>query len=155
MEPSDLCVSAALNAVKERVVVPWSISGKLGSSSAPKKETETEQATASTFTDNSAETALGTQEAASGEPNDAEAAAIRILRPHNFAQALTEITPTASDSLSALVKKWNDDFGEGRKDRKKQQVWGKGIFGFVDKVKVEDDGRILPESPSGAQEMRR
>lgn len=150
-----LCVSAALNAVKERVVVPWSISGKLGSSSAPKKETETEQATASTFTDNSAETALGTQEAASGEPNDAEAAAIRILRPHNFAQALTEITPTASDSLSALVKKWNDDFGEGRKDRKKQQVWGKGIFGFVDKVKVEDDGRILPESPSGAQEMRR
>ena len=149
-----LCVSAALNAVKERVVVPWSTSGKLGSSSAPKVETE--QVAATTPTDvatekPSVDTSVSSEEAASTQP----AESTRILRPHNFAQALKEITPTASDSLSALVKKWNDEFGEGRKDRKRQQVWGKGIFGFVDKVKVEDDGRILPESSPSAQEIRR
>lgn len=59
---------------------------------------------------------------------------LRILQVRNFTQALKEITPSSSESLGSLteLKKWNDEFGEGRRDRKKRQVWGKGLFGFID-----------------------
>lgn len=61
----------------------------------------------------------------------------RILQLRNFTQALKEITPSSSESLGSLaeLRKWNDQFGEGRKDRKKRQVWGKGLFGFIDTPK--------------------
>ena len=49
------------------------------------------------------------------------AAQKRILQPHNFTKALKEITPSASESPGTPpdLRKWNDEFGEGRK-RKKQ-----------------------------------
>lgn len=56
----------------------------------------------------------------------------RTLAWKNFEKALKEITPSASEYLGSLaeLRKWNDEFGEGRKERRKQ-VWGKGRFGFV------------------------
>lgn len=70
----------------------------------------------------------------------------RILHWRNFLTALKEITPSSSESLGSLsdLRKWNEEFGEGRKGKKKQ-VWGKGRFGFVEAVtgnNVPEDGRV-------------
>lgn len=66
----------------------------------------------------------------------------RILHPHNFAKALKEITPSASESLGTLadLRKWNDEFGEGRK--RKKQVWGKDRFGFTRQWGWGEDARV-------------
>ena len=119
-------MSAALDAVKENVSVPWVVDrGKndhqdtLQTSSVEKEE--------------------GTpQPQTSGDD-----AAQRILRPHNFAKALKEITPSASESLGSLtdLRKWNDEFGEGRK--RKKQVWGKDRFGFTRQWHGGEDGRVV------------
>ena len=50
----------------------------------------------------------------------------RVLRLRNFLKALKEITPSSSsESLGSLseLRKWNEEFGEGRKD-KERQAWG-------------------------------
>lgn len=51
----------------------------------------------------------------------------RVLDLQHFNKALLEITPSSSETLGSLpeLRKWNDEFGEGRKDRKRRQVWGK------------------------------
>lgn len=71
----------------------------------------------------------------------------RILRVHNFAKALREITPSASESLGTLadLRRWNDEFGEGRK--RKKQVWGKDRFGFTRKWDREEDGKVATPAP--------
>jgi len=71
----------------------------------------------------------------------------RILRPHNFAKALREITPSASESLGTLadLRRWNDEFGEGRK--RKKQVWGKDRFGFTRLWDREEDGKVVTLVP--------
>lgn len=71
----------------------------------------------------------------------------RILRPHNFAKALKEITPSASESLGTLadLRRWNDEFGEGRK--RKEQVWGKDRFGFTRQWNRGGDGRVAISTP--------
>lgn len=71
----------------------------------------------------------------------------RVLRLRNFIQALKEITPSSSESLGSLaeLRKWNEEFGEGRRNRKKYQVWGKGRFGFVDKPKDTHDENRVPK----------
>lgn len=69
----------------------------------------------------------------------------RSLAWRNFEQALKEITPSASESLGSLaeLRKWNDEFGEGRKTKKKQ-VWGKGRFGFTLPAIEESDATFEP-----------
>jgi hypothetical protein len=76
--------------------------------------------------DNSTQSALPLQETPA-QPK-------RILHLRNFLQAQREITPSSSESFGSLaeLRKWNDEFGEGRRDRKRRQVWGKGQFGFVE-----------------------
>jgi hypothetical protein len=112
-------VSAALDAVKEHVTVPWA-TGKSSaeakdlpiSATPPKEETPEDAAPAAD---------------ADGESTP------RVLRTHNFAKALQEITPSASEALGTLadLRKWNAEFGEGRADKKRVQVWGRGSFGFT------------------------
>ena len=84
------------------------------------------------------------------QPSDDSAASAtqrRILRPHNFAKALREITPSASESLGTLadLRRWNDEFGEGRK--RKKQVWGKDRFGFTRRWDREEDGKVATSMP--------
>lgn len=71
-------------------------------------------------------------------------AGARVLALRHFTQALKEITPSSSESLGSLndLRKWNDEFGEGRKS-KKNQVWGKGRFGFIN-INQEplDEGKV-------------
>ncbi|KAI6005522.1 AAA-domain-containing protein [Pisolithus albus] len=45
---------------------------------------------------------------------------------------------------STDLRKWNEQFGEGRKDKRRLQVWGRGRFGFTDATfgLGQDEGRI-------------
>lgn len=73
----------------------------------------------------------------------------RTLSWRNFEVALKEITPSSSESHASLVdlRKWNEEFGEGRKGRKKH-VWGKGRFGFTDKpLDGGEEVKIVQSSP--------
>jgi SpoVK/Ycf46/Vps4 family AAA+-type ATPase len=101
----DVCISAALDAVKENVSVPWVVERSRGPSQDALQTSNADNDGAAQPSNDSA--ALATQK--------------RILRPHNFTKALKEITPSASESLGTLpdLRKWNDEFGEGRK-RKRQ-----------------------------------
>lgn len=81
-------------------------------------------------------------------------ASMRILHLHNFTKALKEITPSSSEALGSLadLRKWNDEFGEGRRDRKRRQVWGKGRFGFTDKgEQKEEEGHVLRSLSNGIE----
>ncbi|KAH9180615.1 hypothetical protein EDB89DRAFT_1920100 [Lactarius sanguifluus] len=125
------CVSAALDAVKEKVSVPWVVDrGK-----------NDHQDTLQTSN------AEGKEENTPPTSGDSESATQRVLRPHNFVKALKEITPSASESLGSLadLRKWNDEFGEGRK--RKKQVWGKDRFGFTKQWHTRQDGRVV--TPTG------
>ncbi|KAI0636854.1 hypothetical protein C8Q77DRAFT_1094926 [Trametes polyzona] len=151
-----LCVSAALDAVKERVVVPWRQQQPQPTSTPQAEEREpvvaAESEAAATpsaaFAPASSPeasldaapeevptqaTAQGTSEAQEPEQTASPEGIphARSLHWRNFEQALKEITPSASESLGSLaeLRKWNDEFGEGRR-AKKRQVWGKDRFGF-------------------------
>ncbi|KAJ7172539.1 hypothetical protein C8R46DRAFT_153853 [Mycena filopes] len=152
-----LCVSAALDAVKEHVVVPWS------STSTPPAQESTDAETVSAddaTAAESAETAGTTSPPLDGEtasPSDTPdevpppAVAPRILYLRHFTKALKEITPSSSATLGTLadLKKWNEEFGEGR-GKKRQHVWGQGRFGFTEKPNTLNDGRVVPaESGQG------
>lgn len=76
----------------------------------------------------------------------------RSLHWRHFATALKETTPSSSEALGTLadLRKWNDEFGEGQRDKKHKTVWGKGKFGFIPKpVGTEADGRVVDPNPSG------
>lgn len=66
----------------------------------------------------------------------------RSLELRNFTKALKEIVPSSSEMLGSLseLRKWNEEFGEGRRDRKRQHVWGRGRFGFIDKPQTYQEG---------------
>jgi hypothetical protein len=153
-----------LDAVKERVDVPWLNTTKAESGSpssnaassavssdaataaapspaslarAPSEATSTESsapATESSLSHSSLVEDAAAEAARGGEPAGAASApGVRTLGAHNFTRALREITPSASEALGSLadLRKWNDEFGEGRKDKRRVQVWGKGTFGFA------------------------
>ena len=129
----DVCVSAALDAVKENASVPWLVDRSkndhqdtLRTSDADKKKTPPTS-------------------------DDSGLATPRILRPHHFAKALKEITPSASESSDSLthLRNWNDEFGEGRK--RTTQVWGKGRFGFTGEWHSGEGGSVVA-SPTGSDQ---
>lgn len=136
-DSTDLCVSAALDAVKEHVHLPWSTSpSPLGPSPDASRVPLTHGNAPPT------DTPTPIPDEPLSEPD------VRILKWHNFSKALKEITPSSSESLSSLtdLRKWNDEFGEGRRDRKRQQFWGKGRFGFTDKRDQEKENAKVLES---------
>ncbi|PIL24102.1 transporter [Ganoderma sinense ZZ0214-1] len=175
-----LCVSAALDAVKERVTVPWRPSASSSASSpasgeAKPGEDNIKQAPTSRLApeqhgsfgerkettparedpaqqDEPAATATSASnpDSASASSQDNPSATAEVPHPRslawrNFEQALKEITPSASESLGSLaeLRKWNEEFGEGRKT-KKNQVWGKGRFGFTLPVLEEAGIKLEP-----------
>lgn len=147
-----LCVSAALDSVKENVDLPWSSSSKpdvLPLSSTPQDL----PAPSSASVDESLSAESPTESTPTVEDDLSVANSQyhpRILHLRNFTKALKEITPSSSESLGSLaeLRKWDEEFGEGRRDRKKRQVWGKGRFGFVDeKVEVGKVSGQVETSP--------
>ncbi|KAG2158392.1 uncharacterized protein EDB93DRAFT_1238140 [Suillus bovinus] len=146
-----LCVSAALDAVKENVKVPWK-PDVLKTSPASELITppevaslDTASASQTSGTETRAETQADAQEPSLEEPVTEPPPHVRIIHARHFTKALKEITPSSSESLGSLadLRKWNEEFGEGRKDKKRHQVWGKGRFGFINKtVPTQEDGRV-------------
>ncbi|KAJ7685125.1 hypothetical protein DFH06DRAFT_30466 [Mycena polygramma] len=147
-----LCVSAALDAVKEHVTVPWSTtttlpenisSGADISDGAPASDAKVSPpSTDSTETQSVVESDISSNDDDVPPP----AVAPRILYLRHFTKALKEITPSSSEVLGTLadLRKWNEEFGEGRGNKKRQQVWGKGLFGFTEKANKSEAGRVLP-----------
>lgn len=134
---TDLCVSAALDAVKRHVLLPWS-AVVVQNAPAPASVLQTDAPPASP-------TLSESHSLPSASPSD-EPPRIRILQLQNFTKALKEITPSSSEALGSLaeLRKWNDEFGEGRRDRRRKQVWGKDRFGFTDTGhQRREDGRVL------------
>ncbi|KAF8580891.1 AAA-domain-containing protein [Ramaria rubella] len=131
-----LCVSAALDAVKERVTLPWSVPR---ANATPDGDLSQEPTNPS-----------GDSEAKlSSESSTTPSTALRILSLSNFAKALNEITPSASESLGTLsdLRKWNEEFGEGGRQRKRR-MWG-GRFGFSDRKPEGGEGKVNTTNPPG------
>ncbi|KJA27516.1 hypothetical protein HYPSUDRAFT_941692 [Hypholoma sublateritium FD-334 SS-4] len=165
-----LCVSAALDSVKEHTALPWTSRHAINApSTEPVSETQDPPAEVAEMASINAAAAelpaLEVQEVANATPGGALESKVvedapvapktpelpRTLRLNNFLQALKEITPSSSETLGSLadLRKWNEEFGEGRRDRKKRQVWGKGRFGFVNSHKdVPEEGRVSNEHSS-------
>jgi SpoVK/Ycf46/Vps4 family AAA+-type ATPase len=147
----DLCVSAALDAVKERVVVPWGPSSNpvpIAINGAP-SSTATTNSVLPQDTCPSKCSSESDSDVSSSAESKAEIHA-RVLSLHHFNKALKEITPSSSEALGSLadLRKWNEEFGEGRKD-KRRSVWGKDRFGFADQTeKMREEGRVAPIAPS-------
>ncbi|KAG1768323.1 hypothetical protein EDD22DRAFT_245422 [Suillus occidentalis] len=146
-----LCVSAALDAVKENVEVPWK-PDVLKTSPASELITPPEVASLDTVsalqmseTETRTEIQADAQEPSLEDPVVESSPHVRVIHIRHFTKALKEITPSSSESLGSLadLRKWNEEFGGGRKDRKRHQVWGKGRFGFTNKtVPTQEDGRV-------------
>ncbi|KAH8117324.1 AAA-domain-containing protein [Phellopilus nigrolimitatus] len=148
-----LCVSAALDAVKEGITLPWTVP----KAESPEAKTVSSESPANTLpTDAPAEEVLvaeATPIASEKIQDDAvkeqspsleEASAPRVLYLRHFTKALKEITPSSSESLGSLsaLRKWNEEFGEGQK-KKRKIMWGKGSFGFTDPNSEKVlDGRV-------------
>ncbi|KAK0210669.1 hypothetical protein DFS33DRAFT_1378651 [Desarmillaria ectypa] len=182
-----LCVSAAVDAVKEHVELPWLVSNAMAKAEQPvdNSDAPTDASTDTTApktrrrkkSDPEESSALASEESSSepaetnkpeSEESKSESAetmpergetVTRTLSYRHFSKALKEITPSSSEATGTLaaLRKWNEEFGEGRRDRKRRQIWGKGRFGFTDPANfVEEDGRVLPTntlstSPGGAE----
>ncbi|KAF9052950.1 hypothetical protein BJ165DRAFT_1339470 [Panaeolus papilionaceus] len=153
-----LCVAAALDSVKEHIELPWKTLKHEKADASP-TEISTEHSTSEIDTTS---TTTPDTHVSSNPPDELtrDAAIVdgtlthvdenilkagaRVLALRHFTQALKEITPSSSESLGSLndLRKWNDEFGEGRKS-KKNQVWGKGRFGFIN-INQEplDEGKV-------------
>lgn len=141
-------MSAALDAVKENVLLPWSTTVVQNSLSP--------DLTLHKGIPHASSPSLS-ESPTSTSPSDDEPPRTRILRLQNFTKALKEITPSSSEALGSLaeLRKWNDEFGEGRRDRKRRQVWGKDRFGFTDtEHRRGDDGRVLLSAISTSKAVK-
>jgi SpoVK/Ycf46/Vps4 family AAA+-type ATPase len=156
-----LCVSAALDAVKEHFKVPWKEDPSTKSSgvtpapsSSSPEQPSTSNVPSAAQPDSTAELVSPPKEVqlleveviqVKDDPLTETPAHKRVLHMHNFEKALKEITPSSSESLGSLadLRKWNDEFGEGRRG-KKRSPWGRGLFGFVDAkpVEVPTEGKV-------------
>uniref|UniRef100_D8PX12 AAA+ ATPase domain-containing protein n=1 Tax=Schizophyllum commune (strain H4-8 / FGSC 9210) TaxID=578458 RepID=D8PX12_SCHCM len=156
-----LCVSAALDAVKELVTVPWASTTK--PAAPPTSDAEAASQSEPSESAESAPTTTPkppTAEAKSDTPapETKPTTPPRVLNLRHFEKAMKEITPSSSEALGSLaeLRKWNDEFGEGRKDKRRKQVWGKGSFGFTNVVRDGEAGRVAtPEvTPEPASQSR-
>jgi len=140
-----LCVSAALDAVKECMDVPWD-TGSQQQQPLPVVSVEP-SVIAGPDTDSSRDNnPAESRPAGSGQASTNNiVASSRVLGLRHFHKALKEIIPSSSESLNTLsdLRKWNDEFGEGRSTRKSQRVWGRGRFGFIDGSETREEGKVV------------
>ena len=158
----DLCVAAALDAVKADVTLPWGPTttsaedASLDTTSTadvsagevapteppPESAAEPSPSPATSPTDTTSDNSQETE--APPEPPH------RVISLSNFEKALKEITPSSSESLGTLseLRKWNDEFGEGKRE-KRRNMWGKGSFGFVEKGEGQGQIKVAASAGSG------
>ena len=141
--------------MKEGVVLPWTVPRPEAAKESPDVEaTETTIAPSEQPVESQPPKSEATAEAKSESPEvDGEARKLadhhRVLTMANFQKALREITPSASESLGTLsdLRKWNEQFGEGGRARKKM-MWG-GRFGFTRATSEGGEGKVEVGVPSG------
>ena len=144
--------------MKENVVVPWALTSQAGPvRTSPDNVPESASTIVADAKETEPNTDDGAKDASPTLAAPAEAsppASSRILHLHNFTKALKEITPSSSESLGSLadLRKWNEEFGEGRKHRKRQ-VWGKDRFGFSHRLAEPsaEEGKVA--APGSVQGM--
>ena len=160
----DLCVAAALDAVKAGVILPWRTT-ETSNQGAPVITPSTigalvDEARARVLVlendvDAWGESSTTSDPASVLVPSSADASSTspeqeatpkhppRVISLSNLEQALKEITPSSSESLGTLseLRKWNDEFGEGKRE-KRRNMWGKGNFGFIEKGEGSDEVKI-------------
>ncbi|KAG8825029.1 hypothetical protein FRC19_000533 [Serendipita sp. 401] len=159
-----LCVATALDAVKERAKLPWTVPRE-SKAQAPASDSSTPQSTPAvsvSVTNDQPNVEIDTQaeHASPSEPREQEASSQsdpqdedrsdaeeveppRVLHMSHFEKALKEITPSASEHLGTLadLRKWNEEFGEGGRKRGKK-IWG-SRFGFVLKTEgAMEEGKV-------------
>jgi hypothetical protein len=155
---TDLCVAAALDAVKAGVILPWGttkIPAEATAPVTPSASTSDAPGEAATrvlivehngdaWDESPAPTSSTDTNSASPEPEPTPEHPLRVISLSNFEKALKEITPSSSESLGTLseLRKWNDEFGEGKRE-KKRNMWGKGTFGFVEKGEGQGEIKIV------------
>jgi hypothetical protein len=115
------------------VELPWKTQGSIsGQASNPSEQSTTPEATTASPPNINPHDppSPGQTSSTTATPTDQ----VRVLSQRHFTKALKEIIPSSSEALGSLseLRRWNEEFGEGRVNRKKLQVWGKGTFGFVD-----------------------
>ncbi|KAF8522235.1 AAA-domain-containing protein [Hysterangium stoloniferum] len=125
-----LCVAAALDAVKEHVVLPWVTPSKTGNETTESKPISEPTADELDAASEKVIEDTGTTTASDPLSSDPSSYHPRILHLAHFTKALKDISPSASESLGTLaaLRTWNKEFGEGSKQRKRT-MWG-GRFGF-------------------------
>ncbi|KLO12599.1 AAA-domain-containing protein [Schizopora paradoxa] len=136
-----LCVSAALDAVKEGVKLPWAVP-----TSTSQKSQSTQTSEAPLSDQKSAGEPINPPHEADANSSEGTVDVPRVLHLRHFTKALKEITPSSSESLGTLtaLRKWNEEFGEGH-TKKKKIMWGKGLFGFAEKgaeTHAAPDGKV-------------
>jgi len=178
----DLCVAAALDAVKAGVTLPWGAT-KTPTESAPvvtsstvdesageaaahvlvvendvdawdEPSTATDPASASTneSPSPSASSSVGAN-SASPEAEAIQEHPRRVISLLNFEKALKEITPSSSESLGTLSELRKWNDEFGEgKREKRRNMWGKGSFGFVEKGEGQGEIKIAASVPSGGGE---
>lgn len=161
MPPIDLCVAAALDAVKSGVILPWGNAKTSTDATAPylpsssTVDASSEAEARVLIVENDADAwdqppTAADDISASSEPEVTPEHPPRVISFTNFEKALKEITPSSSESLGTLseLRKWNDEFGEGKRE-KRRNMWGKGSFGFVEKG--EGQGEIKVAASVGSK----
>ena len=166
----DLCVSAALDAVKAGVTLPWNNTNPPtegtpsvdSSASTPDVSDETQarvlvvENDADAWDESPASTDPPSTSTTEPPPSSSETEALphppRVISLSNFEKALKEITPSSSESLGTLseLRKWNDEFGEGKRE-KRRNMWGKGNFGFVEKGERQGEIKVAAGGGGGLQ----
>jgi hypothetical protein len=158
----NVAADSSVEAIKATAASPNSPSSHTATSIPALTTAALPQATGSAAVDSSESPASSGLAAITESPEPSESAQIesdssaanlpRLLRWRHFAVALKETTPSSSEALGSLadLRKWNDEFGEGQRDKKHKTVWGKGKFGFIPKpVDTEADGRVVDPRPEG------
>ena len=173
LPPIDLCVAAALDAVKAGVILPWGATetpveatpagtpstADVSTDEAGAPVVESDVDAQPTTEDLAPESATESPSpSTSSSPDDTPEALPehhrRVISLSNFEKALKEITPSSSESLGTLseLRKWNDEFGEGKRE-KRRNMWGKGSFGFVEKGEGQSEIKVAARAanePSSA-----
>ena len=148
---TDLCVSAALDAVKEGVTLPWNVPPHPGVQPETASNVEINVNNEADVTQNATNTTL-TDGAVHPDKVDDDAKLPRKLHLRHFNKALREITPSSSESLGSLsaLRKWNEEFGEGQ-TKKRKVMWGKGLFGFAEIGEGIPDGKVSVQDRSATE----
>ncbi|QRV80902.1 AAA family ATPase [Ceratobasidium sp. AG-Ba] len=128
--PTDLCVAAAMDALKEGVKLPWLAKNDKPDEGSPskaniandpelKKEDLSDDETPPLKSDPNSESPSAASTGVTTPEEKPEAVKPRVLFNRHFVRALMDVAPSSSESQGAMseLRKWNTQFGTGARDQ--------------------------------------